>query len=88
MNKDKPEYNIVKGTRVKARFLKANNPLSSLAGMQPKVGCQQVEIEGRVEHIRGDAPVNPTSIGLWIRTDDGQEHIVDSKYVYEIVLPN
>lgn len=63
-----------KGMRVRAEWLDAA-PLGSfsLAGVQPKVSATAHTVEGVVTHIRGDHPTDPTSVGVWIQPDDGDE---------------
>lgn len=57
---------ITKGTRVQAKWLAANNPPSSLSGMQMKFGCTEVEVIGTCAHFRGDDPVNPKEVRIYI----------------------
>lgn len=89
---------INKGTRIRARWLRVNNPMSSLAGMQMKLGCTQMEVSGIVRHVRCNDPVSPTVYQLFIDLDPtiqgvptvklegctcGREHVqVDPKHVY------
>lgn len=56
--------NITKGTRITARWFRATN--ASLAGMQPKIGAEEVVVSGIVRHFRGDHPTNPTKVRLYI----------------------
>lgn len=84
---------INKGTWIQARWFKANKP-TSLAGMQMKVGCTQIEIAGIVRHIRGDETkyyffIDPDVEVQGIPTVKlegctcGREHVqVDPKNVY------
>jgi len=45
----------------------------SLAGAQMKVAATSISISGRVAHIRGDDPVDPTRLGVWLRIDDAYQ---------------
>jgi len=90
---------INKGTRIRARWFRAQmNPPASLAGMQMKLGCTEVEVSGVVRHVRCDDPVKPTRYQFFIDPDPevqgvptvklegctcGREHVqVDPKHVY------
>lgn len=57
---------ITKGARIRAQWLQANDPPSSLAGMQLKFGCTSVEVIGTCVHFRGDDPVNPKEVRIYI----------------------
>lgn len=74
---------IKKGQRVRLGVDRVRLPGESwsLAGMQMKVLIDQYTIEGVVTHIRGDRPVDPVEIGLWIRKDDGAEVVVNTKSI-------
>ena len=86
--------NITKGMRIRARWFRPNP--ASLAGMQMKVSCTQVEVSGIVRHIRIDDPDHPTKYTLFIDADAeglpqvnllgctcGHGHIqVDPKHVF------
>lgn len=65
-----PPY-IAKGTRVQARWFKASNPLACLAGMQMKFGVHEVAVTGICRHFRGDDPVNPKKVRIYIDPDPG-----------------
>lgn len=69
---------LSRGTHVTAELFEAR-PLgsASLAGMQMKTTATMRRVSGVVTHIRGDHPEHPTSVGVWIMTDDGREEIVD-----------
>lgn len=73
---------LVKGMRVRAEWFEAR-PFDavSLAGVQLKVAAKPKVVEGAVTHIRGNDPVAPTSIGVWIMTDDGEEVPVDARHI-------
>jgi len=62
---------ITKGTKVRARWFKANDPMSCLAGMQMKIGVTDVTVSGVCRHFRGDDPVNPTKVEVYIDPDPG-----------------
>jgi hypothetical protein len=87
--------NIVKGTLIKAQWLKATP--ASLAGVQMKVGAVAKSISGVVRHIRGDHPTDPTIIKLYVEPEswDGEytadvcdchDNLVeiDPMWVYEV----
>jgi hypothetical protein len=86
-------YNIVKGTRIRARWFDAK--LVSLSGVMPKVEATMREVTGTVRHIRGDHPTHPTVTRLYVEADDGlgdacgkcqvREVEVDPKHVVEIL---
>jgi hypothetical protein len=67
--------NIIKGTHIRASWLKPNIPLSSLAGMQTKLGCTQVNVSGIVRHIRVNDPLHPTDYQLYIDLDFNDPNI-------------
>ena len=71
-----------KGDRIRAEWMEAR-PIGewSLAGVQPKLNAVHRVVEGVITHIRGDHPTNPTSIGVWVKTDDGREVVVDGRHV-------
>ncbi len=60
---------ITKGKRIKAQWFEAE--LVSLAGMGAKVGATQRVVTGVVRHVRGDHPTHPTSVRLYVESDDG-----------------
>ena len=62
---------ITKGSRVHARWFQANDPPSCLAGVQMKVAGQFADVTGVCRHFRGDDPVNPTVITVFIDPDPG-----------------
>jgi hypothetical protein len=54
--------------------------------MQDKVTGEWRDVIGTVRHIRGDHPVNPTTIGLWVEPDGGgDEVVVDTKHVIAVL---
>lgn len=55
--------NITKGTHITARWFRATN--ASLAGMQPKIGAEEVVVSGIVRHVRGDSET-PTKVRVYI----------------------
>lgn len=59
--------NIVKGTRIRARWLATTNAL--LAGSQFKTGAVEVEIVGIVRHLRGDHPTDPQQVVLYVEVE-------------------
>ena len=65
---------LPKGARVRISGLRAL-PLGtySLAGVTDKVAAVSVNYTGTVRHLRGDDPLHPTVIKLYIEPDEGQE---------------
>ncbi len=62
---------VTKGMRVLIRAIVAQKMGTySLAGVQMKLAAREVELTGRIAHVRGDHPTAPTSIGVWIEPDD------------------
>lgn len=58
---------ITKGTKIRAEwFIAQTNPPASLSGMQLKFGATSVAVLGRCVHFRGDDPVNPKEIRIYI----------------------
>jgi hypothetical protein len=62
---------ISKGSHIRAHWFQVTKPLSSLAGMQMKFGAHEVTVTGICRHFRGDDPVNPTKIKVYIDPDPG-----------------
>lgn len=77
---------LTKGMRVRAEWLEAR-PVGkvSLSGAQRKIGATKKIVDGVVTHIRGNHPVMPTSVGVWIRTDGGHEVITDSHNIVAVL---
>lgn len=61
---------LCKGTRVRAKWLQTK-PIGtfSLSGMQPKIACTLVELTGTCRHFRGDDPVAPTKVRIYVEPD-------------------
>jgi len=57
-----------KGDHITASWMRTD--LACLAGAQMKLEGQQVTVCGIVRHVRGNDPVNPTTIGIFIDPDD------------------
>jgi len=55
---------ITKGTKVTARWLQAK--LVALSGMQMKTGATEHVVTGVCRHFRGNDPVNPTEVKVFI----------------------
>jgi hypothetical protein len=73
--------NVVKGTRVRVQFFQAK-PIGSfsLAGCQLKTTGQFVEVIGTCRHFRGDDPVNPTMVRVYIEAEgEVPEHVVQCR---------
>lgn len=63
--------NIVKGSRVRAKWFNPK-PFGSygIAGMQMKVVGNFVEVVGTIRHFRGDDPVAPTKVEIFVDSDE------------------
>lgn len=59
---------IVKGSRIRASWFQAH--LASLSGMQMKFGATGLTVTGVVRHLRGDDPVAPKEVRIYIDPDD------------------
>lgn len=59
---------VTKGDHITASWMRTN--LTSLAGVQMKLEGQQVSVSGIVRHVRGNDPIAPTSIRIYIDPDD------------------
>jgi len=57
---------VKKGDRIRATWLKAADPPSSLAGMQLKFSGEKFEVQGVIRHVRGDHPTNPTVVRFYV----------------------
>ncbi len=55
---------LVKGDRVRARWFKAK--VVCLSGVQMKLGANVVEVVGTIRHLRGDRPVDPVHVMLYL----------------------
>lgn len=63
-----------------------------------KFGATLVEVSGVVRHVRGNDPVNPTEIRLYVESDDGlgepcgkcqvREIAIKANHVYEVIDPD
>lgn len=63
--------NINKGSRIRASWFQAYDHPHSLAGVMLKTGATKHDVTGICRHFRGDAPVNPTTIRVYIDPDPG-----------------
>lgn len=65
-----PTPYITKGTRIRAHWFQPK-PLGtySLAGVQYKVTGTYVDVAGVCKHFRGDDPINPTQVQIYIEVD-------------------
>jgi hypothetical protein len=85
--------NIVKGVKIRAQWFQANDPPSSLAGMQMKLGVTSREVVGTVTHIYGYATSraelekgNTLRMTVMVKPDDGGEEVeVDQKHIVELL---
>lgn len=66
-----PAPYITKGHRIRASWLVADDPPGCLAGMQLKITAKSYDVTGVCRHFRGDDPVNPTRIMIYIDPDPG-----------------
>jgi len=66
---------LTKGMRVRAQWMQVYTHPYSLAGAQIKVHAQAREVTGVVKHIRTNAPVDWTSVHVWLQPDAGGEEI-------------
>lgn len=56
------------GDRIRVRgFIAAPEGTYSLAGMQPKLAGNLYDVTGEVMHLRGNHPIEPTSIGIFFK---------------------
>jgi hypothetical protein len=54
--------------------------------MQPKAGVVERVVLGVVTHIRGNHPVTPTDVGVYVQPDDGgPEVILKPEWIKEIL---
>lgn len=58
---------LPKGARIRARWTRTYLPC--LAGAQMKMGVDFIEITGTVKHLRGDDPVNPKVVRLYVEVE-------------------
>lgn len=85
---DEQVFNIKKGSRVRAHWYKANDPPSSLAGMQLKFGVTEQKVIGTITHIWGNHPMNPTKYEIAIQPDGGgPEVVVLPSWIKEVLQP-
>lgn len=86
---------ITKGTRIRAHWLQANDPPSSLAGMQMKIGMTEKSVVGTITHVYGYADSKEDHLkGVYkkmtvmVKPDDGSAEIeVDQKHIVEVLTP-
>lgn len=76
---------LTKGMRVKAHFFQANDPPSSLAGMQMKLGVTERLIEGVVVKISSTSRTALVDVKVHIKPDQGEEVLVDPDHIVEIL---
>lgn len=81
-----PSLTLRKGMRVRAEWYEGQ-PVDriSLPGVQMKIGAVMRQVEGVITHLRGDHPTNPTTTGVWLTTDSGEEIVTDIRYVVAIL---
>lgn len=66
---------LKKGDHVRARWF-GDGKAVALAGVQMKFQVSEKTVEGTVTHIRGDHPVNPTKVEIWVQPDSGGDEVV------------
>jgi hypothetical protein len=63
---------ITKGSRIRAEWAKAKtDPPASVAGMMLKFEVSRYAVVGVVRHVRGDDPVNPKVVRVYVDPDPG-----------------
>jgi hypothetical protein len=67
MDKTATEIIYHKGDRVRAQWFATH--LTSLAGVQMKFGATIKDVVGTVRHIRGDHPIHPTEVRVYLDPD-------------------
>lgn len=81
-----PKFDIVKGSRIRAQWFQANNPPSSVAGMQMKLGVTEKTVEGVVTHIYGDHPITPTRYEVVVQPDGGGPEVrLKPEWIREVI---
>jgi hypothetical protein len=68
---------ISKGARIRAQWF--DTRLVGLAGNQMKLGANARDVIGIVRHVRGDHPVTPTQILLYLDVDPVPEGLKTTK---------
>jgi hypothetical protein len=73
---------VAKGDHVAARWLGQTS--GALGGSQIKVAAVECRVRGIVTHVRGNHPISPTSIRVWVRPDEGgDEVVIDPDWITE-----
>lgn len=60
---------VSKGNRIEARWL-GDGKVVPLAGMQLKLQVSERSVRGVVKHLRGDDPIAPSVIRLYVDPDE------------------
>lgn len=78
---------IRKGTRLRARWFDAKtSPPASLAGVHLKFSATERVVTGVVTRIRGDDPLKPATVRLWVKPDDGGDDVeIRPEWVVEVL---
>lgn len=77
---------LTKGMRVQAEVWAAQpQGTVSLAGVQPKLAATRRVVEGVVTHIRGDHPTQAIRVGVWVKTDAGEEVVVRPENILDVL---
>lgn len=63
---------VKKGSRISARWF-GDAKAVALAGVNMKLQVTEYAVSGIVRHVRGDDPVNPTTIRFYIDPDPGYD---------------
>jgi hypothetical protein len=58
---------ITKGTRIVAQWYDAH--IAGLSGVQMKFGATEIMVTGVARHFRGNDPVAPTKVDIYIEVD-------------------
>lgn len=71
-------FSIQKGSRIHVSgFISKPLGTYSIAGAQLKFVGDMVDVRGTVAHVRGDDPIAPKQVGVWVNPDDGYEGATD-----------
>lgn len=66
---------VAKGDWIRAEWFKVGGS-EGLSGSRLKVKAHRYEVRGVVKHIRGDHPIRPTSIRLFVEPDGGGDLVL------------
>ena len=78
------DHYIAKGMRIRAQWLEQTDGV--VAGAQMKICAESRSITGTITHVRGNHPIEPTSIRIWVQPDDGSDEVViEPQWIREVV---